>query len=662
MGEAATLVGQAIKVSGESFASVREKRKLLLLFLSIVALMCSSLEVELVEQIDSMMLYMTFREILWDTCVALLILLGMASIWMLSLLMASSLVRLIPSLSRKSVFLLWRIGLMVPMLYFALDFFDASRLRFFSHWHPGPLGWLWQGPTLLAVCISLVWVSDFSRLLHFCRTRLAPIGWLHLLLAGVAIVALWQHGIHFFRDYVRPAKTVSGATAPDIYLITVDALRAEDMSLYGYDRQTTPNLERFAQRASILDFFFANSNFTTAATASMETGQLPWTHRVFQLGGYLRGQREHESLAAILREHGYYTASISANNLASPIQHRTQDSYDAVQYIVPGNVSSTFSRCINLVGFNTLYTLSGALLKSFGGVRLYLDAFLSGDRFVSSPESVLNRVRKVLNETETGQPRFVWAHILPPHDPYLAPLPYRGRFLATSKLTHVYNFLGLHNDTLPPGVSAEELRARYDEDIAYSDQAIGDFLDWLDQTGRLDRSIVIITADHGESFEHGWYKHTGPLLYNGLIRIPLLVHLPGQRKGSRISAAGEQIDLLPTILDLVGAQTPSWSEGISLVPALQGRALPERPLFSMNLETNNSFGPVTRGTVAAIDGDIKYIERLGTQDISLYRYRQDPFEKQNLALSEPAITAHMKELVTRKIEEANNLFSAGQNR
>ena len=76
-----------------------------------------------------------------------------------------------------------------------------------------------------------------------------------------------------------------------------------------------------------------------------------------------------------------------------------------------------------------------------------------------------------------------------------------------------------------------ELRARYDENIAYADHVVGDFLEWLDQTGRLDRSIVIVSADHGESFEHGWLLHTGPYLYNGLIRIPLLIHLPGQKEG-----------------------------------------------------------------------------------------------------------------------------------
>ena len=102
----------------------------------------------------------------------------------------------------------------------------------------------------------------------------------------------------------------------------------------------------------------------------------------------------------------------------------------------------------------------------------------------------------------------------PPHDPYLPPVPYHRRFLTTDKLTRAYDFLTLRNHALPTGTSADELRARYDEMVLYADAAIGDFIDWLDRTGRLDHAIVIVTADHGDSFEHHWFLHAGPPLYS----------------------------------------------------------------------------------------------------------------------------------------------------
>ncbi|HXW90960.1 MAG TPA: sulfatase, partial [Terriglobales bacterium] len=588
--------------------SPKTRREPLVLLMSIAALMCCSLELELIEQLDGLRFYMTFREIFWDASVALLILLGMTMIWWLCLLLVVRLAELLPRQGRRSTALFWRLGLLIPLLYFVLDFFDATRLRFYPRWHPGPIGWLWQGPTLVLLCVAILWMPRLSALQRFCKTRLAPIGWLHMVLAFAAIIGLGAGGVRLFRDYVHPGRGVI-SKLPDIYLITMDALRSEDMSLYGYNRPTTPNLERFARRASTFDFFFANSNFTTAATASIEDGKLPWTNRVFQLGGFLRGQNQRETLGAALQQRGYYTSVISANSLASPIQHRTLASYDAVEYVPTRNGFRGFVRYSNFVGLNTLYTLSGTLLKGFAGVRLYLDAVIWNDRFASPAEPVFDQVRSLVERADIAQPRFVWAHVLPPHDPYLAPLPFRGSFLPSAKLTRVYGFLGLHNDQLPPGVSVEELRARYDEDIAYTDHVVGSFLDWLDQSGRLDRSIVIISSDHGESFEHGWFKHTGPYLFNGLIRVPLLIHLPGQKQGSRIALPAEQVDLLPTILDLIGSPAPSWSEGASLVPGLQGKPLPDRLLFSMNLEDNSSFEPVTRGTVAVIDDDFKYIER-----------------------------------------------------
>lgn len=630
------------------------KRKPFVLLASAAALMCGGAELGLLEQLDSLTWYMTFREILLDSGVALLIVLGLAVLWWLCLLLLMKLIELVPSTNRHAAAVFWRFGLSIPLLYFVLDFFYAARLRFYPHWHPGIFGWLWLAPTLMLFCAFALGKAKVSQLQEFCGTRLAPIGWLHFGLGAVAIVGLGTGSVHVFRDYAHPGRTVAPSRLPDVYLITIDALRADEMPLYGYDRQTAPNLQRFAQHAFTFDFFFANSNFTTTATTSIETGKLPWTHRVFQVGGFLRDPAQQENLGALLRQHGYYTADISSNFLASPIQHRTEDSYDALQYLPARNASGTFSRYTNLVGLNTLWTLEGPLLKSIASVRQYLDALIWSKRVPSPAEPVFDEARSVLERADITQPRFIWMHILPPHDPYLAPQQYRGRFLSSPKLTHVYNFIGLHNDALPPGVSVAELRARYDEDLVYADDSVGNFLDWLDQSGRLDRSIVIVSADHGESFDHGFLKHGGPYLYNSLIRIPLLVHLPGQQRGLRIAQPAEQVDLLPTILDLVGEQVPSWSEGASLVPALEGKPLPQRMLFSMNLERNSVFESVTRGTVAVIDDDFKYIERLETHEALLYRYKTDPSEEQNLAGSEPAIAGRLRDVVANKLREVNS--------
>ena len=646
---------QTICESKEQMSPTRkEEPQYLLALLSMLALMCSGLELELLISLDAMRQYMTFGEILWDASAALLLLAALVTSWWLCLLLALKITDVFPQMRPHSTAIFWRVALVVPGSYFTVVFLNAVRLRIAASWRPGPFAWLWIAPALVASCTLGVCIPDLSAVQRFCRARLAPVGWLHALLIATSVVALWRHGVYPFRDFVRPGTEFVASNLPDIYLITIDALAAEDMSLYGYTRETTPNLERFATHAFTFNFFFANSNFTDSATTSIETGTLPWTHRVFHQGGFLRGPVQRESLATLLQKRGYYTAAISGNYFASPIHHRTEASYSAVEYIPPQNASGVWDRQTNLVGLNTVYTLSSSLFKPLTILRTYLDAFLWSSRCASPAEPVINRARLVIQRQDVRQPRFVWTHILPPHDPYMVPRPYRGRFLAGDKLTRNYNFLGLRMDATPAGVSVAELRARYDEYVLYTDHVVGDYLNWLDDTGRLDHSIVIITADHGESFEHNWLTHGGQELYNGVIRIPLLIHLPGQTQDFRITQAAEEVDLVPTIVDLIGGQAPSWSEGTSLKPALEGKDVPQRLLYSMNLEPGSAFEPIRQGTVAVLDGDFKYIDHLGTQEASLYRYRTDPLEEKNLVESEPAVAARMKALLANELKEVNS--------
>jgi len=642
----------------ETKRSLASRSRIGLVLVSIVALVCGSLEIEVLEQLDSLSRYMTFREIALDAGTALLVLLGLAVGWWLCVLILAGMVNAIPWTRRFSKSFVWQFGLSIPLAYFLLDLFGAIRLQVAPHWYPELVGWVWLSVALLGICIGALRAINVSALEEFCRTRLAPVGWFHIAVAGAAVLALWVHGVHLFHDHAPPRMTVAAEGAPDIYLITVDALRAEDMSVYGYNRPTTPSLERFARRSFVFDSAFANSNFTTSSTTSIETGKLPWSHRSFQQGAFLRGQSQRENLAEVLRQHGYYTGTISSNYLASPILHRTLQSYDAAEYPLPLNGSGMWLRYSNLIGLNTLHTFTGALLTRLVGVRFYLDALIWSRQYPSPAEAVFENARSLLEQSSIPQPRFLWTHILPPHDPYLAPPPYQERFLPGGKLTRNYNFIGLRNRTAPAGTSAAELRARYDEMVLYADHAVGDFLDWLDQTGRLDHSIVIVSADHGESFEHGWFLHSGPYLYNGVIHIPLLIHLPGQKQGGRIGYPAQQVDLLPTLLDLLGEQIPSWTDGTSLKPILEGKPQPERYIFSMNLEPNRSFDPITKGTLAILDNEFKYVISLEQRQEALYRYKTDEFEDHNLIESETEVSKRMRSELLARLKDANEHFTS----
>jgi arylsulfatase A-like enzyme len=626
-----------------------------LALLSIVALLCLSFEIELLQQIDSLRLYLIGREIALELAVVLLFSIAIACCWwFFVLLIGKSAGVLLPQRWRMP--LLWDLWMAVPLAYLLVQLFEAFTIEVFPHWHQDLNLLIDVAVGVTCICIAGFFLIDWYTLQEFCRTRLAPIAWLHIVVAIVAAAALWLHGVRLFHDYERPFESTAASNSPDIYLITIDALRADDMSVYGYGRATTPNLDRFAQRSFIFDYFFANSNFTTPTTASMETGKLPWSHRIFQ-NGFLRDRNQQETLPALLKRRGYYTAMISSNFLAAPFHHRTLESYDAVEYASPKGLTGFRYRASNLLGVNTQTTLAFSLLRGLNShISVSLDKVILGDHYLSPAEDVFERATQFVERHNSSHPIFLWSHILPPHDPYWPPAPYRHRFVSP-RVQHYANFVVPNTKTPHRGVTVEQLRDAYDEMILYADHSVGEFLDWLDRTGRLDRSIVIVSADHGELFGHDRLGHGEAALYNGVIRIPLLIHLPGQKNAARIEEPAQQADLLPTLLDLVGAPLPNWSDGISLRPSFEAKSLPDRYVFSMNLEPNSTFASITKGTIAVMDDKFKFVRYLDSGKEQLFSYRTDEGEEHNLVDSEPDVAQRMRKVLLDKIEEVNRQFS-----
>ncbi|HEV2396680.1 MAG TPA: sulfatase [Candidatus Sulfotelmatobacter sp.] len=541
-----------------------------LALLSIITLVCLSLETELLQQIDSLRLYLTIPEIALELAVALLSCIAMAVCWWLLVLLIGQVAQIVFwRKPRIGIHLRWHLWLAPAFACLVLELLEDLKIEFLPHWHAGITPRFAVAFGLIGLCVAGFFAIGWPLVQKFCRTRLAPIAWLHIAIGLLASGAAWRHGVHIFADYERPSTATVVTHLPDIYLITIDTIRADATSVYGYQRATTPNLEKFAQRSFTFDYDFANSNFTTPSTSTIETGKLPWTHRVFQAGGFLRGRNQQENVAQILQQKGYYTAMVSSNLLAAPFRHRTLESYSAVQYASPRGFTGLRFRETNLVGLNTQFTLAYSLIRPLTSIADYLDQLISGCQYPSPAEDVFGRSKKFLERHAGQQPMFLWAHIMPPHDPYWVPSPYRHRFV--SKQAQSYdNYKVPDSETRFRGVPLQELRGAYDEMILYADHEVGEFLDWLDQTGRLDRAIVIVSADHGELFDHNRLAHAGPDLYNGVIHIPLLFHLPGQKQGVRIQDLAQQADLLPTILDLIGAPIPNWTEGISLKPAIEG--------------------------------------------------------------------------------------------
>lgn len=513
------------------------------LLASMAAFFCLAIEVELLQHIDGISLYLTHSEFAVLLGIGLVLILLAAVVGWVGILLLAQTAGLVPGLRRYKAPLAWYLGVGIGFFYFVYEVIAAARVLL-PQWQPSMALQLLIIAILAGLCIFWFLKGSVEALQHFGVTHLAPISLFHSTVAILVVVLLLSDGTHVFHDYA-PAGHATGGQSPDIYLITIDALSAEHTSLYGYSRPTTPNLERFARSSYTFDSFFSNSNFTTPSAASIVTGKLPWSHRVFQFSGVLRGAAQRETLPSLLRQRGYYTATIAANYAVTPIQQRILPSYDAVEYIPPSGFGGYWFRLTNFVGSKHQYILDAALPNRVGMVKFLAeaDALLFPFRYPSPAQPVFEQARALLERSDIPQPRFVWTHILPPHDPYLPPAPYRDRFASVKGDFGSGDFMRMQSKkALPQGITPDELRARYDEMVLYADDSVGHYLDWLENTGRLDRSIVIVSADHGESFEHGIYFHGGPNLDNDVIHIPLMIHLPGQKQGARISQPAQQAD------------------------------------------------------------------------------------------------------------------------
>lgn len=330
-----------------------------------------------------------------------------------------------------------------------------------------------------------------------------------------------------------PTDGVDRGPAP-VILISIDTLRMDHLGCYGYERPTSPVLDRTLCRDGVVfEQAIAPAPSTLASHASMLTGLLPARHA----GSF--GQKravlpEVETLAETLSEAGYATAS-----------------------------------------FN-----NGGQIGGLWGLAQGFDVYqsLRQDRLSAVVEPALDWLDSVLADDSEAEP-FLFLHTYETHHPYtpaasdleaVGAKPYDGPLglrVGMRELRQV-------NKGLRTLDEADErfVVDAYDAEIRAMDRALGMFLGWLEEEGLYDRSLIIFTSDHGEEFgEHGWMGWHSHSLYDELLRVPLIVKLPGNRKaGLRVPHQVRLTDLMPTVLDQLGLDVPGDLDGTSLFDLVQG--------------------------------------------------------------------------------------------
>jgi arylsulfatase A-like enzyme len=360
----------------------------------------------------------------------------------------------------------------------------------------------------------------------------------------------------------------------------------------------------------------------------------------------------------VLARGGYLTAYFGTNPYASPAKNRMGSYFD----IRHGEQEPYFSICSDLLSTFLPYDCSAAELPQFLFVRKILNKIIEGlaaqPNWQFDPRACIRPALDWLATTDRHQPVFLWLHFYPPHTPYAAPAPWLGEFDPSPRArdwAHSQPRLAFQFSSTTPE-EAHTLEARYDESIKYVDHFVGDF---LDQATRLlgDDTVVIVTADHGENFGHGYGQHAGPALYESVIHIPLIIKLPHQTRGQRTSVLAQQIDIGPTLAELVGLGVPSSWEGRSLLNfATAGQPdTPDSPppIFSMNFEENHRDAALTTGSVAVIDGDWKLVHYAGKLHYpnmpelhdGLFDLASDPGELTNHIDSQPETAQRLRRLI-----------------
>jgi choline-sulfatase len=203
-------------------------------------------------------------------------------------------------------------------------------------------------------------------------------------------------------------------------------------------------------------------------------------------------------------------------------------------------------------------------------------------------------------------------------------------------------------------------RREYDEYILYVDHEFGRFFDRLEQNGLLENTWVVLTSDHGEMFERGIEGHRTPVLYEPVVRVPLMIFEPGRDSRVDIYENTSAVDILPTLLHVTGEQPAEWTEGVVLPPFALEEPDPERNVYVVQAEKSEQYGPLTIATVSIRKGDYKLMyfygyEELGSdgERVELYNIKDDPEELNDLYHIETEIGQELLNELKAKLKEVN---------
>jgi arylsulfatase A-like enzyme len=528
---------------------------------------------------------------------------------------------------------------------------------------PGMFSW----PSLLFDLALLVGTVFLARAIYRAtRRRLmsqsrGPRWRSPMSIAAMGFAAVLAVGAMLPADQLSYSPTAGGGAPRDmnVLLLVVDALRADHLGCYGYERETSPTIDRIAREGVLFTRAYAQAPVTKHSTATLVTSLFPSSHAVSEISDGL--PEDTPILMEEMKALGYRTAVLSANAFVSPL------------FGFGRGTDFAFSGCMPMSRKSMQGRAARTFTQRLPGGRWVKAAFDAVDgRLPHSGQSLspyeeqagnLNATLLSWIDAAPGKPFFAYVHYMETHTPLVPPPPYDTVFdpdlAAGPRPDYPVYKRGILPFSPGPALPDAELKgliALYDGTIAYFDHELARLLDALDERGLGRNTLIVITADHGEEFhDHGGWGH-GISLYEELIHVPLIAWCPGHLPaGVRIDDPVRHVDIMPTLLGAAGAgDDPRYAdlEGRNLWPALA-----EGAEFGPRIEV---FAECSRGdeVIRALRvGDEKLIDALsgGRERVMLFDLATDPLEREDLSAERPdernALTAWATDIQARALSK-----------
>jgi arylsulfatase A-like enzyme len=455
--------------------------------------------------------------------------------------------------------------------------------------------------------------------------------------SAIATAALFLTPLISRDTQVANIAVTPGIEKPNIILIVVDALSAQDMSLFGYNVKTTPELEKITQNWSIYSNAQTPANCSINVYPAIVTGRYLGTFFEYgQVGYKIFTSNRWVDLFEILHQAGYQTWWSGPD---SPGLYHTG-----------AGIDNKFARPSGEVLQTTWIQMEGVSKTHFPYIPIYFFEIAHGIEKNGPDGAIFDVGQNLIAQKTMKDPFFMYMHYSGVHGvPYPSGLFLDSLLPVDAGLNDVHSqrkYYGKYD--LKDQLAVDKLRLRYDEAILNQDTRLKGFIDTIKNAGYYDSSMIIITADHGQTFHNGYTSHCTPTLSYSETHVPLLVKYPHESNGQTIQTVVSTIDLAPTILDVVGINySDDWFEGYSLLKNSPNQ-LTDRYVFAAKGDDLSSLTAINNRYKITIQG----------KKISMYDYTIDPEEKNDLVLS----VGQNNEIVQGALKVARDFQQSMKNR